>query len=215
MLTQCRPLWDISDFEPYISLTAMDVHVNKLHPGYIDKLNSKFGNTKLLSTPPSLVLNNLNAYVDFKDSKFYRNQMGGNVAHTLFWQVITPRVNNGLGRERLPFGVTRGEVAEQIVKLGTSQFGSGWVWGFVNPRDNFKFGMTSLRDHDTPYMRGNIPIFCIDVWEHAYFLDYLNDRSMWLRLLCNFIDFDAISNFYYHITQDNTDLLDALVLGEA
>ena len=90
MLKQNLPHWNIQDFEPQISRETMNVHVNQLHKGYVDKLNKRFGGTQLLATPPSLVLQRLDGFLDTKDQTFYRNMMGGNVTHTLFWKVISP-----------------------------------------------------------------------------------------------------------------------------
>ena len=82
-LKQCLPLWSLDSFEPHISTETMFVHVNQLHKGYVDKLNAKFS-PRVLSIPPSVILGDLNSYFDtHEDREFYRNQMGGNVTHTL------------------------------------------------------------------------------------------------------------------------------------
>lgn len=205
-LKQCLPLWGLDSFEPHISTETMFVHVNQLHKGYVNKLNAKF-DSRILEIPPSVILSDLNSYFDnYEDREFYRNQMGGNVTHTLFWQIITPNPK--------PFPGNTKDLKKQIVDLGLKQFGSGWVWGCVNPKRNYELKLYSTRNHDTPYMRGYIPIFCIDVWEHAYFLDKHGDRKAWLETICEYIDFHKIEQIMKSITHSNTDILDLWVLGK-
>ena len=207
MLIQKLPEWSIDAFEPHVSSETMYVHVHQLHKGYVDKLNSRFGHTSILEIPPSVILGDLKSYFDtFEDREFYRNQMGGNVTHTLFWQIINPNPK--------PFLADTSGIKQQIVELGLGQFGSGWVWGCIDPKRNNELKLYSTRNHDTPYMRGYIPIFCIDVWEHAYFLDRHGNRKAWLETICEYIDFHAIDRIMKASTQSNVDVLDLWVLGE-
>lgn len=215
MLNQNRPTWNVYDFEPLISQETMNVHVNKLHTGYISKLNQHFKNSHILEVPPSLCLRDLNSYLEFDDTRFYRNMMGGNVAHTLFWKVINPNATlQQNSAHPLAFGRTKFEILNQIVELGSNFFGSGWVWGYVDPKKNFEFGMYCLRDHDTPYMRGHLPIFCVDLWEHAYFIDTLSDRKEWLRRICRFLDFNAIESIYINLAHRGINPIDYWVLAK-
>jgi Fe-Mn family superoxide dismutase len=202
MLSQDLPTWNFDSFEPYISTETMFVHVAKLHKGYVDKLNNKFFEYEL-AQKPSYVLKNLDSYFDSDiRRKQYRDLMGGNVTHTLFWKCITPdpspmsRVNS-LSRD------TAG-LKSEIIREGLSRFGSGWVWGVLTPQGVFR--IYSTRNHDTPYMRGHTPIFCIDVWEHAYFLDQHGNRKAWLENICEFIDWRFIDRHASRVRKGIDDL---------
>lgn len=212
MLTQNLPTWDIRDFEPHISVETMFVHVHKLHKGYVDKLNKRFGNSGLLSLDPSDVLRDLDGYLEDSDKEFYRNMMGGNVTHTLLWKCITPNPNPRYQSQLLnDFGMSKSDIISKIKSEGLSRFGSGWVWGCIDPfRKTLK--IYSTKNHDTPYMRKYVPLFCIDVWEHAYFLDDYGDRAKWLDAICEFIDWQAIDSIY-NTFLDGQDPIDAWVLG--
>jgi Fe-Mn family superoxide dismutase len=196
ILTQSLPTWQLDAFEPAISTETMFVHVHKLHKGYVDKLNAKFAETGLLGVAPSRMLANPEGFVGAANEEFYRDMMGGNVTHTLFWKVISPtplRDTRSLQLFR-DFNLDEHAVKEAISREGLRRFGSGWVWGVIDPRGLFQ--MYSTRNHDTPYMRRSMPLFCVDVWEHAYFLDRHGDRAAWLKAICEFIDFQQIDEIY-------------------
>lgn len=213
MLTQSLPSWDIRDFEPHISSETMYVHVHQLHKGYVDKLNRRFSNTGLLGIEPSEVLRDLDGYLSGEDKEFYRNMMGGNVTHTLLWKCITPYPQARYNSQLLSkLGLLKSGVVQRIKEEGLGRFGSGWVWGCIDPfRRTLK--IYSTKNHDTPYMRKYIPLFCIDVWEHAYFLDDHGDRAKWLDIICQHIDWRAIDSIYQSFL-DGQDPIDGWVLGQ-
>ncbi|MHA2135072.1 MAG: superoxide dismutase [Candidatus Thorarchaeota archaeon] len=200
MLSVHRPSWDIFDFEPRISATTLDVHINSLHQGYVDKLNKRFQGSEVLSLPPSEVLRSIRSYLDPEDQEFYRNMMGGNVAHTLFWQSISPEVWNPMQSYRQSvllqdFDIDPEHLRSVLIEEGLARFGSGWVWGVLKGSGQ-NFDIYSTQNHDTPYMRKQTPIFCIDLWEHAYFLDDFGDRRAWLEVITGCLDFRQIDNIY-------------------
>lgn len=212
MLGQTLPTWNINDFAG-ISPRTLDVHINMLHSGYINKLNREFGGTGLLELPPSEVLRNLRSYLEPENQDFYRNNMGGNVAHTLFWQVISPKPkklkrNSALKKH---FNLNENAVISAVKEEGMARFGSGWVWGVL--KNGNEFDIYSTQNHDTPYMRRHIPMFCVDVWEHAYFLDDYGNRSQWLDIITNYLDFDAINAIYESVVFAGIDMVDAWVLN--
>ena len=206
-LTQDLPNWNLDAFEPYISTETMSVHVNQLHKGYVDKLNSRIPHY-ILSRKPSYVLKNIESFLEGAQRDFYRDMMGGNVAHTLFWKSIspTPRRPEFL-KSIMQF---TGPLKDEIVDEGLKRFGSGWVWGVITPEGRFR--LYSTRNHDTPYMRGHTPVFCVDVWEHAYFLDQHGDRKAWLENICEFLDWEFIDQRVSRILGGRDDL-DAWILG--
>lgn len=213
-LVQSLPTWQLDAFEPAISTETMFVHVHKLHKGYVDKLNAKFEGAGLLSVAPSRALANPEGFAGAQDEEFYRDMMGGNVAHTLFWKVLTPDPAHDARSLRLfrDFNLNERALKDAIVREGLSRFGSGWVWGVIDPRGGFQ--LYSTRNHDTPYMRRSMPLFCIDVWEHAYFLDRHGDRTAWLKAVCEFIDFRQIDGIYRAFL-DGRNLIDEWCMSTA
>lgn len=209
MLHVCKPLWSLDQFEPEISTLTMDVHVNQLHKGYVDKLNKRFGESGLLNISPSSVLSDPDAYLTSADKQFYIDQMGGNVAHTMFWKSISPNRRQNTSKFLETYGLTHEDVVKAVLDEGLKRFGSGWVWGAIS-RDR-RLTIYSTKNHDTPYMRKQKPIFCVDVWEHAYFIDRFGNREAWLKNVCGRLDYNNIDKFF-EATQSDTDLLDQLVL---
>lgn len=192
--------WEFSDFYPYISEETLVVHLLQLHAGYIKRLNDwGIKNKGILEIPPSEVLSNLYRYLDDYDKTFYVNNMGGHVTHTLFWGIMnrSPKISvenieaTSLGAH---FELKGSEFKKDLIDCGMSQFGSGWIWGCLDSSNNFR--IYSTLNHNTPYMRKQKPLFCIDLWEHAYFLDSLGDRKSWIEKILNFIDFSIIDKIY-------------------
>jgi Fe-Mn family superoxide dismutase len=209
MLRPLRPTWQLSAFEPYISTETMFVHVDKLHKGYVDKLNAKVP-AHILSLAPSYVLGNISSFFSGEMQDFYRDMMGGNVAHTLLWKSITPLPQT---KTHLPsIGMSADALRQKIVAEGLARFGSGWVWGALAPHRGFI--LYSTRNHDTPYMRGHIPVFCVDLWEHAYFLDQHGNRKAWLENICAFLDLDFIEDRARSLLSGQPDELDGWVLSQ-
>ena len=91
MFRRRLPPWATDAFEPYISDLTMVTHTEVLHQGYVDKLNKRFGNTVFAGLPPSEVLSDPSAYLAPQDRQFYIDMMGGNICHTLYWEVINPK----------------------------------------------------------------------------------------------------------------------------
>ena len=211
-LSRMPPPWETSAFEPYISDQTMITHTQTLHQGYVDKLNSRFGNSDLLSLPPSDVLNNPSAFFTTEgDKQFYIDMMGGNLCHILFWQILNPNGTTRSTRDlEKALGVSTGSICKRIVDLGVKRVGSGWVWGALNNRNQFV--MYSTKNHNTPYMRLQTPLFCVDVWEHAYFLDQLADRKAYMENIVSFLDFSVIADILGS-QLEGVDPIDAWVLG--
>jgi superoxide dismutase, Fe-Mn family len=207
MLFQNLPSWSVDSFEPLISSETMFVHVHKLHKGYVDKLNTRFKNSPILDIPPSEILSDIRGFLEPKDQDFYQDMMGGNVTHTLLWKILSPKPNPIKPTNRFvrDFNLNIENLKAQIKQEGLNRFGSGWVWGALDSQGNLK--IYSTKNHDTPYMRRQTPLFCIDVWEHAYFLDRHGDRKVWLDIVCEFIDFGVI-DMVYQASLRGEDLLD-------
>lgn len=208
MLERPEPSWSFDSFEPLISNETMSTHVLELHQGYVDKLNKwSQKNSFDLSVKPSEILMNLSRYLDEDQKDFFIDMMGGHVTHTLLWKTINPE-SKGVDYSKSVFlndyEISQGEVKKEIIKLGLDRFGSGWVWGVLDKRNEFK--MYSTLNHNTPYMRKQMPLFCIDLWEHAYFIDRHGDRKSWLNAVCEFIDFNTIDEVYSNFLIGNNIL---------
>lgn len=180
------PTWALNSLVGVASPEAMDIHVNTLHKGYVNKLNQRFDGSQLLKIPPSLVLSDVSSYISDRDeAQFYIDNMGGAFAHTLFWQIINPnRVSQG--------DPTLEEIKKQSLDLAKGFVGSGWVWGALN-RGQLK--VYTAKNHNTPFMRKEYPLFTIDLWEHAYFLDYFANRADWVSNVIDLIDLNRVNSY--------------------
>ncbi|MBU8879399.1 superoxide dismutase [Bacillus sp. FJAT-29790] len=180
--------------EPNIDKETMNIHHTKHHNTYVTNLNNALaGNEELLSKTVEEVISNLDAVPEAARTAV-RNNGGGHANHTLFWQVISP--NGG--------GEPTGELAdainskfgsyesfkEEFAKAATTRFGSGWAWLAVN---NGELEVTSTPNQDSPLMEGKTPILGLDVWEHAYYLNYQNRRPDYINSFWNIVNWDEVS----------------------
>ncbi|WP_080845066.1 superoxide dismutase [Cytobacillus gottheilii] len=183
--------------EPHIDKETMNIHHTKHHNTYVTNLNNALeGNEELLSKSVEEVISNLDAVPESARTAV-RNNGGGHANHSLFWQVIAP--NGG--------GEPTGELAEAITskfgsldsfkeefaKAATTRFGSGWAWLAVN---NGELEVTSTPNQDSPLMEGKTPILGLDVWEHAYYLNYQNRRPEYITAFWNVVNWDEVSKRY-------------------
>ena len=192
--------------EPHIDAKTVEIHHDKHHSGYVSKLNDVVkGKAELESKSIEDLISNLNS-IDESIRTKVRNLGGGHYAHSLYWQVIGPKAG----------GEAKGELAEAIKKdfgsfdafkekfnsAATTQFGSGWAWLYVS---DGKLKVCSTLNQDSPLMdiskdRGT-PILTIDVWEHAYYLNYQNRRPEYITAFWNIINWEAGSANYKEVLQ--------------
>jgi superoxide dismutase, Fe-Mn family len=183
--------------EPNIDKETMNIHHTKHHNTYVTNLNNALeGNEELLSKSVEEVISNLDAVPEAVRTAV-RNNGGGHANHSLFWQVISP--NGG--------GAPTGELADAInskfgslenfkdefAKAATGRFGSGWAWLAVN---NGELEVTSTPNQDSPLMEGKTPILGLDVWEHAYYLNYQNRRPEYIGAFWNVVNWDEVAKRY-------------------
>lgn len=183
--------------EPHIDARTMEIHHTKHHNTYVTNLNNALeGNEELLSKSVEEVVANLDAVPEAVRTAV-RNNGGGHANHTLFWTVMSP--NGG--------GAPSGELADAIAqkfgsfdafkeefnKAAATRFGSGWAWLVVN---NGQLEVTSTPNQDTPLMEGKTPILGLDVWEHAYYLNYQNRRPDYIGAFWNVINWEEVSKRY-------------------
>lgn len=176
---------------PHISAKTLEFHYGKHHSGYVKKLNGLIAGTELENEP---LENIIRATAGDGAKKGIFNNAAQIWNHTFYWQSIKP---NGGGvpsgdmaaRVKAAFGSYDGFV-EEFKKAGLSQFGSGWVWLVLK---NDKLEIMNTLNADTPIARGLKPLLTIDVWEHAYYLDYQNRRADYLNtVIRNLINWDFV-----------------------
>lgn len=183
--------------EPHIDARTMEIHHGKHHAGYTSKLNAAIAGTDLEGRDIQDILSNLDM-----SNAAVRNNGGGFYNHSLFWSVMSP--NGG--------GEPSGELAEAINKAYGSfdefkakfaaaagtRFGSGWAWLCVH--DGERVEVCSSPNQDNPIMPGvgcgGTPILGLDVWEHAYYLNYQNRRPDYVQAFFNVINWDEVSKRY-------------------
>ena len=185
-------------YEPWIDAQTMEIHHAKHHQAYITNLNKALAGTKM----EALSMNDLLMYASFR-SDIVRNNSGGHFNHSLFWDILAPTASQSVISAELAAAInlqfkSMDSLRIKINQGATTRFGSGWVWLSVTP--DKKLMVSSTANQDNPIMditkeRG-IPIFCIDVWEHAYYLKYQNKRGDYLGAIWNLVDWGIVSQKY-------------------
>ena len=176
---------------PHMSAETLDFHHGKHHKAYVDKANGMVGGSDLEGA--SLV-EAIRAAKERGDKPLFNNtaQIWN---HSFFWQCLAPAGStrpSGKLREMIgsDFGGEE-QLLEQLAKESVNHFASGWGWLILN---NGKLEVTSLHDADTPVAHGMTPLLTIDVWEHAYYIDYRNDRPKFVKtILENIINWDFVA----------------------
>jgi Fe-Mn family superoxide dismutase len=195
MAFQLAPLpYDFAALEPHIDTQTMQIHHGKHHQAYVNNLNAAIEkHPELASKSAEELVKNLAAVPD--DIRMaVRNNGGGHVNHTMFWQVM------GAGKGGAPTGAVADAIngafgnfdtfKDQMNKGGAGRFGSGWVWLVSS---GGKLAVESTANQDNPMSDGKHPIFGIDVWEHAYYLKYQNRRPDYLAAWWNVINWDEVN----------------------
>ncbi|MBU2652378.1 MAG: superoxide dismutase [Bacteroidetes bacterium] len=183
--------------EPYIDARTMDIHFNRHHAGYVKNLNNAVSGTTLEKMSLEDILVNVSQY-----DVAVRNNGGGHYNHQLFWAILTPEKNTQPSTE-LNNAITSAfgnmdELKAKLNKEAASRFGSGWAWLYVN--ENGGLAVCSTPNQDNPLMDVSsckgIPILGIDVWEHAYYLNYQNKRGDYLNAIWSLINWKEVSRNY-------------------
>ncbi len=199
MAFQLPPLSYSEDaLEPYIDARTMSIHHDKHHAAYTSNLNKALdGQSDLASMSIEDILKNLDN-VPESIRTAVRNNGGGFVNHSLFWKVMSPNEGGEPGGDLAEaieegFGNFEG-FKELLANAGMTQFGSGWAWLYVDSQG--KLAVKSTPNQDTPLMEGNTPILGVDVWEHAYYLNYQNRRADYIANWWNVVDWNQVAANY-------------------
>lgn len=169
--------------EPYLDAKTMEVHHSKHHQTYVDKLNAVLDKYPEVTgqTVPELLVGLTNLTWPEADKKALVNHGGGTINHNLFWEIMGPakEIDQALVSEiEVTFG-TLADFKQKFSDLSIAQFGSGWTW-LVRDQEN-KLQIYSTSNQDSPYLQNHTPIFCLDVWEHAYYLKFQNRRADYIK----------------------------------
>lgn len=183
--------------EPHIDARTMEIHHTKHHQAYITKANDALeGHSDLASKSIEDLMSDLSA-VPENIRTAIRNNGGGHANHSLFWTIMSP---NGGGTPDGELGddinATFGSFdafKEQFANAAATRFGSGWAWLSV---DGGKLVVESTPNQDTPLSEGHTPILGLDVWEHAYYLNYQNKRPDYISAFFNVINWDEVAKRY-------------------
>lgn len=183
--------------EPHIDARTMEIHHTKHHNAYITNLNAAIAGTDMEGKNIENILINLD-----KKNASVRNNGGGFYNHNLFWLVMSPN-GGGLPTGDLLNAIERDfgsfdEFKARFAKAGATQFGSGWAWLCVHPGG--KLEVCSTANQDNPLMPeigcGGTPILGMDVWEHAYYLNYQNRRPDYIEAFFNVINWTEVARRY-------------------
>jgi len=189
--------YDYDALEPHIDEKTMKIHHGKHHQGYTNKLNAALEGHEFADLDIEEVLGRIDE-VPAEKKQAVINSGGGFANHNLFWKVMSP---NGGGNPSGDLAKAINEkfgsfdkFKEEFSSTAASQFGSGWGWLCVN--DSGELVVASTANQDSPYMNGLTPILGVDVWEHAYYLNYQNRRPDYLNAFWNVVNWDQVEKNY-------------------
>ncbi len=187
--------YEFNALEPHIDARTMEIHHGKHHAGYVNNLNNALqGHADLEALPVEDLLRSIDQVPeDIRTA--VRNNGGGHANHTLFWSIM------GSGKGGEPTGELAAAIdgtfgsfekfQEAFTKAAATRFGSGWAWLVVDVSGALR--LYSTANQDAPYMQGEIPILGLDVWEHAYYLNYQNRRPDYISAFWNVVDWDRVA----------------------
>jgi len=185
--------YDHAALEPTIDARTMEIHHGKHHQAYVDNANKALEGTDLADRPVEEVLASLDSLPEDKRAPV-RNNAGGHANHSLFWEIMSP---DGGGE---PSGALADAIEqafggldalkEQVNDAGVKRFGSGWTWVVAG---GSSLAVMSTPNQDSPLSEGKTPILGIDVWEHAYYLNYQNRRPDYLAAWWNVVNWDEVA----------------------
>jgi superoxide dismutase, Fe-Mn family len=188
--------YDYAALEPTIDARTMEIHHGKHHQAYVDNANKALEGTEWADRSPEEILQSLDS-VPEDIRAAVRNNVGGHVNHTLFWEIMGP---NGGGS---PSGALANAIDETfggvnelkaaVNDAGVKRFGSGWSWLVL---DGGSLAIMSTPNQDSPLSEGKTPVLGVDVWEHAYYLKYQNRRPDYIDAWWNTVNWSRVAERY-------------------
>jgi Fe-Mn family superoxide dismutase len=183
--------------EPYIDKLTMEIHHGKHHQAYVDNLNKAIAGTENENKSLEDLVESAGSI-----SPAVRNNGGGHWNHTFFWNSLAPKAG-GSPSGKLADAINESfgsfdEFKTKFAQAGIGRFGSGWVWLIV--KKDGKLDISSTPNQDNPLMdvaeTKGVPILGVDVWEHAYYLKYMNKRPDYLAAIWNVVNWDKVAERY-------------------
>lgn len=182
---------------PHIDKETMEIHHTKHHNTYVTNVNNALeGHADLAAKSVEELISDLNAVPeDIRTA--VRNNGGGHANHSLFWTLLSP---NGGGAPKGSIGEaidkkfgSFDKFKEEFANAAKTRFGSGWAWLVL---DDGELAITSTPNQDSPLMDGKTPLLGLDVWEHAYYLNYQNRRPDYISAFWNVVNWDEVEKLY-------------------
>jgi Fe-Mn family superoxide dismutase len=198
MAYELPPLpYDYNALEPHISRETMELHHDKHHATYVTNLNNAVkDHPDVASKSAEDLIRNLSSVPDSIRTAV-QNNGGGHVNHTFFWEIMKP------GGSNQPTGALADAInqkfggfdqfKQQFAAAGAGRFGSGWAWLTVSDGN---LEISSTANQDSPLSQGKTPILGVDVWEHAYYVDYRNLRPAYITAWWNVVNWDEVGKRY-------------------
>ena len=181
-----------SELEPHFDEETMKVHHTKHHQAYTDKFNAaRKGNTLFLEKTAEEIIATINE-VPEEIRHAVRNNGGGYINHTFFWESLTPEqqeIPEELKKELENTFGSIDEFKEKFSEAALTLFGSGWAWLVL---DNKKLEIIQTKNQDSPLTDGKVPLLNLDVWEHSYYLKYKNKRPDYIKSFWNVVNWNKI-----------------------
>jgi len=186
--------------EPHIDARTMEIHHQKHHGAYTSKFNAALeAHPRFQKLDAEHILRGFNG-LPAEIQGAVRDNGGGYHNHSLFWEILTPGGSKAPSGDLLAalekdFGSFEA-FKETFGNAAASRFGSGWAWLVINPFG--KLQVLSTPNQDSPFMSGHSPILGLDVWEHAYYLNYQNRRPDYIKAFWNVVNWDKVAEFFAH-----------------
>jgi Fe-Mn family superoxide dismutase len=185
--------------EPHIDAKTMEIHHDKHHAAYVNNANNALeGHADLAAKSPEELISDLSAIpADIRGA--LRNNAGGHVNHSLFWKILGTGSTGPSGELAAAIDSAFGSLdafKEKFAKAAATRFGSGWAWLGVTAEGTLV--VTSTPNQDSPLMKGFVDVECtpilgLDVWEHAYYLNYQNRRPDYISAFWNVVNWDEVA----------------------
>lgn len=191
--------YDFAALEPHIDARTMEIHHGKHHQAYIDKVNAALEGTDLSDMPIEEVVASLDAVPEDKRGAV-RNNGGGHANHSLFWTILSPdgggEPGGDLGEAITNTFGSLDAFKEEFATSGATRFGSGWAWLTI---ENGQLKIENSPNQDSPLMEGRTPLLGLDVWEHAYYLNYQNRRPDYIAAFWNVVNWEEVARRYAEV----------------
>ena len=185
--------------EPHIDAKTMEIHHTKHHQAYIAKANAALEGTEFADLPVEELCSRLGELPEAKRGAV-RNNGGGHANHSLFWTILSSETSAPSNELQAAINNAFGSMdgfKDEFANAAATRFGSGWAWLCKN--DDGSLSVTSTANQDNPYMadiEGGTPILGLDVWEHAYYLNYQNRRPDYIAAFFDVVNWDKVSELY-------------------